>query len=112
VPVRGCSSGNLGILAVFLCHLFAEKVPAFQMPRTDFAFGIFLVAGAHPRNPHLHLGSVAERFDDLRRANGIERRDVVLLLCGFIRHISRIDVAVSCCARFATPGRFGLSWSH
>src|SRR5262245_30157989 len=51
------------ILAELALHFVAEKVPALEVAGAELSLLVFFIAGPHPRDPALDLGSVAERRD-------------------------------------------------
>src|SRR5262249_37022763 len=54
----------------FLLYLITEKVPALEVAGAELALLVLLVAGPHPGDAALDLGSVAERGNQLRYRDG------------------------------------------
>ena len=91
---------NFGVLADFGLHILRIIVPALQMPRAEFPFSIFLIAGALPRLAHLDLlfcrrsrdrcRSCGRWWRSRRRGRGLCGRRCCRwccrLRCGFLGH--------------------------
>ena len=61
------ASVKLGGIAKSLAGRRREMIPAFQMPRADFALYIAFVARSHPQQAALHFGSVSESEKNIGR---------------------------------------------